>query len=70
MKDRNKALIITGVLVFLCGVIAFLVGGWIAGWDFVAFFKSATFMWICILLGIYALTVIIVLIYDWYKNKL
>ena len=70
MNTRNKSLIITGIIVLVCALVAFLTGGWIAGWDFIAFFKSSTFMWIMILVGIYALVVAVILVRDWLKNKL
>ena len=68
MRTRNKALIITGIIVFAIGLILFLIGGVIAGWNFEAFFKSSTFIWICVLLGVYVLFVIIILVEDWYKR--
>ena len=64
MRTRNKALIITGVALMVVALIAFLLGGYFAGWDFAAFFKSATFVWICVLFGIYGLTAGAILIRD------
>ena len=68
MRNRNKALIITGAILLVVALIVFLVGGAIAGWDFVAFFKSQTFMWICILVGIYVIAVVAIIIYDKIKS--
>ena len=69
MSNRNKALIITGIIIFALGLVLFLIGGLIAGWDFVKFFKSTTFVWICVLVGLYILFVIFILVKEWY-NKL
>ena len=55
MNTRNKGLIIVGAATLALGLIIFLVAGIIGGWDFAAFFQSTTFMWICILVGAYAL---------------
>ena len=68
MNDRNKALIISGVIMLLVALAAFLVGGWLAGWDFAAFFQSATFVWICVLVGLYILAVIGVFAYERIKR--
>lgn len=68
MKTRNKALIITGVIVFAIGLVLFLIGALINGWDFIAFFHSHTFIWICVLLGIYVLFAIILLVKEWYSR--
>lgn len=68
MNMRNKALIITGILLLIVALIVFLIGGWLAGWDFVAFFKSQTFVWICVLCGIYAIAVVSIIVYDKIKR--
>lgn len=70
MNTRNKALIITSISVLVIAVIVFLIGGWLAGWDFAAFFKSMTFVWILVLIGIYVLVVGVILIRDWIENKI
>ena len=36
MKNRNKGIIITCVIILVIGLIALLVGGYFAGWDFKA----------------------------------
>lgn len=64
MKTRNKALIITGCLLLVVALVVFLVGGYLAGWDFVAYFKSQNFIWLCIVVGVYLVLVSIVLIHD------
>lgn len=64
MSIRNKALIITGIILLVLSLIIFLIGGWIAGWDFAAFFTSQTFVWICVLVGVYLLAVVGILIWD------
>ena len=53
LKTRNKALIITGLIIFGLGLILFLIGGIISGWDMIAFIHSQTFIWICVLIGLY-----------------
>lgn len=68
MRTRNKVLIITGVIIFAIGLLLFLIGALINGWDFIAFFHSNTFIWICILLGVYVLFAIILLVKEWYSR--
>lgn len=64
MNTRNKALIITGVILLAVALVVFLVGGYLAGWDFVAYFKSQNFVWLCVVVGVYLVLVSIVLIRD------
>ena len=68
MNTRNKSLIIVGCVLLGLAVAIFLIGGAIAGWDFVAFFKSQTFIWICVLVGLYALAVIAILVLEKIKK--
>ena len=68
MKTRNKALIITGVILLVVALAVFLIGGWLAGWDFAAYFKSASFVWLCVLVGLYVLAVVSLIIYDKIKS--
>lgn len=70
MNNRNKALIITGVIIVTLAFALLMVGGWLDGWDFAAYFRSSSFIWLCVLVGVYALTVTVVLIRDWLDNKL
>lgn len=64
MRTRNKALIITGGILLLVALAVFLVGGWLAGWDFAAYFKSQSFVWLCVIVGVYGLGVAAILITD------
>ena len=64
MNNRNKALIITSAILLVVALAVFLIGGWMAGWDFEAFFKSQFFIWICVLVGIYILGVIVIFAMD------
>lgn len=68
MNTRNKALIITGVLLLIVALAVFLIGGWMAGWDFAAYFKSPAFVWLCVLVGLYAIAVISIFVYDKIKK--
>lgn len=68
MNNRNKALIITGVVIIVLGAGLFLIGGALEGWDFAEFFKSPTFLWICVLIGLYILFVIFIFVKEWYKK--
>lgn len=68
MNTRNKALIITGAILLVVALAVFLIGGAIAGWDFVAFFKSQSFVWICVLVGLYVLAVVSIIVYDKIKK--
>lgn len=64
MNTRNKGLLITGILVGIAAVIALLVGGWLAGWDFKAFFLSKTFFWIAFLVGAYIVVLVSFVVKD------
>lgn len=64
MGTRNKALIITGVILFVISIGVFLIGGWIAGWDFGAYFRSPAFVWLCVILGLYLLGISVIFILD------
>lgn len=68
MNTRNKALIITGIILLVVALAVFLIGGWLAGWDFAAYFKSPAFVWLCVILGLYLLGVGAILIYEKIKN--
>ena len=68
MKTRNKALIITGIILLVVALAVFLIGGWLAGWDFVAYFKSRAFVWVCVIVGLYVLGVGAILIFEKIKN--
>lgn len=62
MTNRNKALIISCIAMLIVAGASFVIGGWLAGWDFVAFFQSPTFVWILVMIGIYILCVVAVLV--------
>lgn len=64
MNTRNKALIITGAVLLAVALVVFLVGGYLAGWDFAAYFRSQNFVWLCVVVGVYLVVVSIVLIHD------
>lgn len=64
MEGRNKALIATGILLLVAALAAFLVGGYISGWDFAAFLVSPTAIWIYAFVGLYLFAVLAFLIYD------
>lgn len=68
MNTRNKALVITGLLLLVVALAVFLIGGWLAGWDFLAYFKSQAFVWLCVLVGLYVLAVVSFLAYDKIKK--
>ena len=68
MNTRNKALIITSCILLVVALAVFLIGGWIAGWDFAAYFKSPAFVWLCVILGLYLLGVGAILIFEKIKN--
>lgn len=64
MESRNKALIATGILLLIAALAAFLVGGYISGWDFVAFLVSPTAVWIYAFIALYLFAVLAFIIYD------
>lgn len=68
MTTRNKALIITGLVILGIALVIFLISLALLGWDFKAFFTSSTFIWICVLFGLYILAIIIILVEEWYKR--
>lgn len=68
MTTRNKALIITGLVILGIALVIFLISLALLGWDFKAFFTSNTFVWICVLLALYGVAIIIILVEEWYKR--
>ena len=68
MNTRNKALLITGAILLAIALAVFLLGGWLAGWDFGAYFRSSAFVWLCVLVGLYVIAVIAFLTYDKIKR--
>ena len=68
MNTRNKALIITGIILLFVALVVFLIGGWLAGWDFIAYFKSQSFVWLCVLVGVYILSVVSIIVYEKIKR--
>lgn len=68
MSNRNKGLIITGVALLIVALIVFLVGGYLAGWDFKAWFVSNQAIWVYVLVGIYILVVGIIFMFDYIKK--
>lgn len=68
MNARNKGLAITGIIVLVLAGLLIILGGWLAGWDFAAYFRGQAFMWTCILIGAYAIAVAAILIIDKVKS--
>lgn len=64
MNNRNKALIITSAIMIVVATVCFLVGGFLAGWDFAAYFRSNAFIWLCVLVGLYVVAVGVVVVKD------
>ena len=64
MNNRNKALIITSAIMIVVATVCFLVGGFLAGWDFTAYFRSNAFIWLCVLVGLYVVAIGIVVVKD------
>ena len=64
MVNRNKALILTGVILLVVALTVFLIGGWLAGWDFGAYFRSPAFVWLCVIVILYLLGVIAIILLD------
>lgn len=68
MNTRNKALTITGSIMLVIAAVLFMVGGYLAGWDFAAYFRSQSFVWLCVLVGLYVLVAAAVVIRDKIKE--
>lgn len=64
MKSRNKGLIITGIIALVIALGLLIVCSFLNGFDYVKFFQSSYFVWICVILGMYVLGVIVVLVCD------
>lgn len=64
MSNRNKAIIIISAVMLLIALGALLIGGWLAGWDYFAFFTSKAFFWIAFLFGAYIVAITIILLKD------
>lgn len=58
MRTRNKALIIVGVVLGIIAIILFIIGGWLSGWDIVAWFKSSQAMICFAIFGVYSFVII------------
>jgi hypothetical protein len=65
---KNKAIIITGILLLIVSLIIFLLAGYLAGWDFAAWFTSSQAIWIYVLIGLYVFGVIVLLVVEKIKN--
>lgn len=68
MNTRNKALTIAGSIMLVIAAVLFMVGGYLAGWDFAAYFRSQSFVWLCVLVGLYVLVVAAVIVRDKIKE--
>lgn len=68
MNNRNKCLLITTLILVGVALIVFFASLAISGYDFIAFFKSPTFVWICVILGLYGLGVAGLLIWEKIKR--
>lgn len=68
MNKRNKALIITGIILLVVALAVFLIGGWLAGWDFAAYFQSPAFAWVFVIFILYLISVIAIVLFEKIKN--
>lgn len=64
MKSRNKGLIITSIIALVIALGLMLICSFLNGFDYIQFFHSNYFVWICVLLGLYFLGVIVVIVCD------
>lgn len=64
MNSRNKILVGAGVGLLILSAFMFVLGGVLQGWDIIAFFQSSLFIWYCVIVGLFIISVGIVLIYD------
>lgn len=64
MNKRNKNVIIFGAVLLGVALGIFLLSLVISGYDFNAFFHSNSFIWICVIIGIYVIGVVAILIMD------
>lgn len=64
MNTRNKALIITGVILLIIALIVFSIAGYLSGWDIKEWVKSPSFIWVCVILGLYFIGVLSLFVMD------
>ena len=68
MKNRNKIIIILGII-FVIAAIAFLILGFaLSGADIIAWFGSKWAIWLYVFLGTYVIIVAIIFISEKIKN--
>ena len=68
MSTRNKGLILTGIILLAVSAAVFIIGFWLQGFNFAAFFKSQTFIISIALIVIYVIAVLALIIYDKIKK--
>lgn len=68
MNTRNKVLIITGIILLFVALIIFLIGGYLAGWDYAKWFTSSQAIWIYLFIGLYGITVLGIIVSDKIKG--
>ena len=64
MGNRNKCLIITSIVLIGVALVIFLASLIITGFNFIAWFKSPTFLWVCVILGLYLIGVLALIIWE------
>ncbi len=64
MNTRNKALIITGVILLIIALIVFSIAGYLSGWNIEEWVKSPSFIWVCVILGLYFIGVVSLFVMD------
>lgn len=68
MNNRNKALVILGLIILGVALAIFGFTAILNGFNIIEWLKSTSAMWCYILIGIYILTVLFVVIGDKVKN--
>jgi len=68
MKKKNKAILIITILTVIIGLVFFLVGGSLSGWDIKGWFTSKWGYMTYIALGCWLIFALILFVPDWIKR--
>lgn len=69
MNTKKKAVIVVSAIFAVLGLVALLVGGYMAGWDILGWFSSQYAYVFYVLVALYALAVLSVIMTDWVKKR-
>lgn len=69
MKNKKNIILYTTMsIILVVGIVLFVVGGYFAGWDFIAWFKSPYAIWVYFLVGVYLIALFIYWLWEKYSK--